>query len=276
MNGDETIDFTIWQVALAYVFILIVFLIVKIKKIPRKRLIIVSAVRMTLQLIIVGYVLMYVLDNPSPWITVPIMILMLIFATFTVYQRTQPAIYFSFKKLIALAMFTGITVNLVYFMFVVLQLDPWYNPQYFIPIGGMIIGKTMTGVSLGVNNLLTGMRDRQANIEGALMLGASPKTASKSIVNEAFDQAMLPTVNAMVGMGIVFLPGMMTGQIIAGQAPTTAIKYQISVMLGVAGTVSITVLIFLHLAYKLFFNEREQFILTKRDMKKKEMPVKYD
>jgi len=180
------------------------------------------------------------------------------------------------KKLIALAMFTGITVNLVYFMFVVLQLDPWYNPQYFIPIGGMIIGKTMTGVSLGVNNLLTGMRDRQANIEGALMLGASPKTASKSIVNEAFDQAMLPTVNAMVGMGIVFLPGMMTGQIIAGQAPTTAIKYQISVMLGVAGTVSITVLIFLHLAYKLFFNEREQFILTKRDMKKKEMPVKYD
>src|SRR5690625_43188 len=89
MNGDEAIDFTIWQVALAYVFILIVFLIVKIKKIPRKRLIIVSAVRMTLQLIIVGYVLMYVLDNPSPWITVPIMILMLIFATFTVYQRTK-------------------------------------------------------------------------------------------------------------------------------------------------------------------------------------------
>src|SRR5699024_5686118 len=161
-----------------------------------------------------GYILMYVLDNPSPWFTLPIMILLLIFATFTVYHRTKlaiyfsfkilfalamfygitvnlvyfffvvlqlylcynayylilifatftvyqptkPAIYFSFKKLIALSMFTGITVNLVYFMFVVLQLDPWYNPQYFIPIGGMIIGKTMTGVSLGVNNLLTGMR----------------------------------------------------------------------------------------------------------------------
>src|SRR5699024_11338268 len=110
--------------------------------------------------------------------------------------------------------------------------------HYFIPIGVMIIRKTMTGDALGVNNLLTGMRVRQVNIEGVLMLGASTKTASKSIVNEAFDQAMLPTVNAMVGMGIVFLPGMMTGQIIAGQAPTTAIKYQISVMLGVAGTVS--------------------------------------
>lgn len=276
MSGDDTMDFTIWQVALAYVFILIVFLIVRMKKIPRERLIIMSAVRMTLQLIVVGYILVYVLKNPHPLITVPIMLIMLSFAVFNVYQRTKPTINFSFKKLIALAMFTGIIVNLVYFMFVVLQLDPWYDPQYFIPIGGMIIGKTMTGVSLGVNNLLTGMKDNQEKIEGALMLGASPKTAAKSIINQAFDQAMLPTINAMVGMGIVFLPGMMTGQIIAGQEPITAIKYQISVMLGVAGTVSITVLIFLHLAYKNFFNEREQFILTKRDMKKKDLPVKYD
>ena len=275
MSGDDAMNFTIWQVALAYVFILIVFVIVRFKKIPRERLIIVSAVRMTLQLIIVGYILKYVLNNPHPLITVPIMLAMLTFAVFNVYQRTKPKIYFSFKKLIALAMFTGVIVNLVYFMFVVLQLDPWYDPQYFIPIGGMIIGKTMTGVSLGVNNLLNGMKSEKEKVEGALMLGASPKTASKSIINQAFDQAMLPTINAMVGMGIVFLPGMMTGQIIAGQEPVTAIKYQISVMLGVAGTVSITVLIFLHLAYKNFFNDREQFILTKRDMKKKDMPVKY-
>lgn len=276
MSGDNAMDFTIWQVALAYVFIIVLFIIVRIKKVPREKLVILSAVRMTLQLIIVGYLLVYVLDNPSPWITLLVILVMLTFATFNVYQRTKPMITFSFKKLIALAMFTGIIVNLTYFMFVVLQLDPWYDPQYFIPMGGMIIGKTMTGVSLGVNHLLTGMKDRQEKIEGAIMLGASPKTASKSIVNEAFDQAMLPTINAMVGMGIVFLPGMMTGQIIAGQEPVTAVKYQISVMLGVAGTVSITVLIFLHLAYKNFFTKREQFILTKRDMKKEEMPVEYD
>src|SRR5699024_355030 len=157
-----------------------------------------------------------------------------------------------------------------------LQLDPWYEPQYFIPISGMIIGKTMTGVSLGVNNLLTGLKERKEKIEGALMLGASPKMATRSIINQAFDEAMLPTINAMVGMGIVFLPGMMTGQIIAGQSPITAVKYQLSVMLGVAGTVSITVLIFLHLAYKIFFNERQQFLLTKRDTAKEDLPVKYE
>lgn len=276
MSGDNAMDFSIWQIALAYVFILILLLIVQVKGISRKRLIIVSAVRMTLQLILVGYILVFVLDNPNPWITLLVMFIMLTFATFNVYQRTKHEIYFSFKKLIAVAMFIGVILNLTYFMFVILQLDPWYDPQFFIPIGGMIIGKTMTGISLGVNHLLTGMKDRKEQIEGALMLGASPKIASKSIVDDAFDQAMLPTINAMIGMGIVFLPGMMTGQIIAGQEPISAIKYQISVMLGVAGTVSITVLIFLHLAYKMFFNERKQFILTKRDMKKEAMPVKYD
>src|SRR5699024_9499966 len=133
-----------------------------------------------------------------------------------------------------------------------------------------------TGVSLGVNNLLTNMKTQRAEVEGALMLGASPKTASKSIINQAFDEAMLPTINSMVGMGIVFLPGMMTGQIIAGQSPLVAIKYHISVMLSVLGTVSITVLIFLHLAYKVFFNERDQFLLTKRNIPKEKRPVIYD
>lgn len=276
MNDDQMMDFTFWQVGLAYVFIVIILIIVRLKKIPREKLIVMSALRMTLQLILVGFILIYVLDNPNPWMTVAIILIMLSFAVFNVYQRTKPVIKLSLKKMVALAMFIGISLNLMYFMFVVLQLDPWYEPQYFIPIGGMIIGKTMTGVSLGINNLLTGMKNQQEKIEGALMLGATPKVASKSIINHAFDEAMLPTINAMVGMGIVFLPGMMTGQIIAGQTPLTAVKYQISVMLGVAGTVSITVLIFLHLAYKIFFNERQQFILTKRDTDKEDLPVEYD
>lgn len=274
--GSDAMDFTIWQVGFAYVFLLIVLAIVHIKKIPRRKLILISTIRMTLQLILVGYVLIYVLDNPNPFITVGIIFVMLSFAVFNVYQRTKPAMKIDLKKMIALAMLIGISINLIYFMFVILQLDPWYDPQFFIPVSGMIIGKTMTGVSLGVNNLLTSMKDKKDKVEGALMLGASPKAASKSIVNEAFDEAMLPTINAMVGMGIVFLPGMMTGQIIAGQSPLVAVKYQIAVMLGVMGTVSITVLIFLHLAYKIFFNNRNQFLLTKRDLPKDKRPVRYD
>ncbi|MYL46753.1 iron export ABC transporter permease subunit FetB [Virgibacillus halodenitrificans] len=275
MNNSEAMDLVFWQVVSAYLFILIVLAIVHIKKIPRKKLIIISTLRMTLQLILVGYILIYIFDHPHPLLTVGIILFMLGFAIFNVYQRTKATIQLPLKKMIALAMVIGISISLTYMMLIVLQLDPWYDPQIFIPIGGMIIGKTMTGVALGVNNLIHGMRDQKDKVEGALMLGASPKQAAKSIINEAFDSAMLPTINAMVGMGIVFLPGMMTGQIIAGQQPVTAVKYQIAVMLGVAGTVSITVLIFLHLAYKSFFNEQKQFLLSKRNPSKGDKPVEF-
>ena len=70
------------------------------------------------------------------------------------------------------------------------------------------------------------------------MLGATPKMASKDIVNKAFDASILPTINSMLGMGIVFLPGMMTGQILSGSSPVIAIKYQIMIMVAIfAGTV---------------------------------------
>src|SRR5690625_1326207 len=116
MDNDQMMDFTIWQVGFAYVFILVVYLIVRIKKIPREKLILISALRMTFQLILVGFILIYVLDNPNPFITVGIILIMLSFATFNVYQRTKPIIKMSLKKMIALAMFVGISVNLIYFM----------------------------------------------------------------------------------------------------------------------------------------------------------------
>ncbi|MUV36729.1 putative iron export permease protein FetB [Lentibacillus sp. JNUCC-1] len=271
---DESLDLAIWQVAAAYVFILIVLAIFRIKKIPREKLIVISVLRMTFQLILVGYILVYIFDNPHPALTLGIIFFMLGFAIFNVYQRAKASLNFPLKKMIAAGMILGVTISLAYMMLVVLNLDPWYNVRIFIPIGGMIIGKTMTGVALAVNYLITGMKEQREKVEGALMLGATPKQASKPIMNEAFDSAMLPTINAMVGMGIVFLPGMMTGQIIAGQEPLTAVKYQIAVMLGVSGTVSITVLIFLHLAYKTFFNEHKQFILNKREVASDEIPIK--
>src|SRR5699024_11242809 len=145
-------------------------------------------------------------------------------------------------KMIALAMFVGLGLSIAFFMLIILDLDPWYEPRYFIPIGGMIIGKTMTGISLGVNNLLIGMKEQRNKVEGALMLGATPKEASKQVINQAFDSAMLTTINAMVGMGIVFLPGMMVGQIISGTSPLVDFQYQIAVSL--RDTCIITLMVF--------------------------------
>ena len=123
----------------------------------------------------------------------------------------------------------------------------------------MLVGNSMTGITLGVNRLVDGMSTQKHLVEGALMLGATPKMAAKHIVDDAFDSAILPTINSMLGMGIVFLPGMMTGQILSGASPVDAISYQIAIMLGILGSVSLTVILFVQLGCKTFFNEQKQF-----------------
>jgi putative ABC transport system permease protein len=105
------------------------------------------------------------------------------------------------------------------------------------------------------------MTAQRALVEEALILGATPQEASKNIINNTFDAAILPTINSMVGMGIVFLPGMMTGQILSGTAPTTAIAYQIAIMLGILGAVALSVMIMLQLGYRTFFNKEAQLFL---------------
>lgn len=117
----------------------------------------------------------------------------------------------------------------------------------------MIIGNSMTGIALGANRLCANMQDHREKIENSLMLGASPKLAAHEEVNDAFDSAILPTMNNMMTMGIVSLPGMMTGQMLSGTFPLTAIKYQIGIMLAILGCTAVTVVVFVTLGYKTFF-----------------------
>ncbi len=255
---DKVIELQIWQMAAAYVFIVIVLFIVKLRGIPREKEIILSSIRMTLQLILTGYILVYLFDNSNPFLTIIVIGIMEIFAVHNIIKRVKVNLSQKLKKIIAVSMVTGTTTSLLYFIFVVINISPWYDPRYFIPIAGMLIGNSMTGISLGVSRLVDGMDSRKHLIESALMLGATPKMAAKEIVDTAFDSAILPTINSMVGMGIVFLPGMMTGQILSGVSPVTAIQYQIAIMLGILGSVALTVILFVQFGYKTFFNDQHQ------------------
>jgi putative ABC transport system permease protein len=255
---NNIIDLQLWQMIAAYIFVLILMIIVRMKGIPREKEIIISSIRMTLQLILTGYILVYVFNTPSPLLTILILTAMEIFSIYNIIKRTKKKLSKKLKKIIALSMISGTVSCLSFFLFVVVRISPWYNPQYFIPIAGMLIGNSMTGISLGVNRLVDSMEKQKDLVEGALMLGATPKMASKQIVDDAFDSAILPTINSMVGMGIVFLPGMMTGQILSGTSPVTAIEYQIAIMLGILGSVALTVVLFVQLGYKTFFSEDSQ------------------
>ncbi len=254
------IDLSIGQMAWAYVFALLVLVLIRYRGINREREILVSCLRMTLQLILVGYILVYILDNPNPIITVGIIVVMEIFAIYTVFNRFSGQLSPRLQQVVVLAMSVGTLSCIFYFLLVVVRMSPWYNPQYFVPIGGMIIGNSMTGISLGIKSLLDGMSMQRNLVEEALILGATPQTATGSIVNSSFDAAIMPTINSMLGMGIVFLPGMMTGQILSGTSPTTAITYQIAIMLCILGAVAISVMLMLHLGSRTFFNQESQLI----------------
>lgn len=259
MNG--AVNLNIWQLVAAYVFVIILILIVRMRGIAREKQILLSTVRMTVQLVLVGYLLVYLFDNINPIFTIGVVIIMEVFAVYNIFKRTKYRLSKRLKRAVAISMTIGTLSCLFYFLLVVLRVNPWYNPRYFIPIAGMIIGNSMTGVSVGVNQLVDGMQTKKHLVESALMLGASPKIAAKDIVNSAFDSAILPTINSMLGMGIVFLPGMMTGQILSGTSPLTAIEYQIAIMLSILGSVALTVVIFVQLGYKSFFNSEDQLVI---------------
>ncbi|MGN8645663.1 ABC transporter permease [Gracilibacillus sp. HCP3S3_G5_1] len=258
---NEMLDLTIWQLLSAYIFIVILLAIVRWRKIPREKEIVIATLRMTIQLVLVGYVLMYIFENEKMIYSIIVIVIMEIFAVYNIYKRTKQSLSNDLKKIIAISMISGTLFSFLYFDFIVVQFSPWYDPRYFIPIAGMLIGNSMTGITLGVSALVEGFSSRKKEVEAALMLGATPNKASQGIVNHAFDSAILPTINSMVGMGIVFLPGMMTGVILSGASPMDAIKYQIAIMLGITGSVSLSVILFLYFGYKTFFTKRAQLKL---------------
>ena len=133
-----------------------------------------------------------------------------------------------------------------------IQPDPWYAPRYLLPILGMVLGNTLTGISLGLETLtVSATRDRAA-IEARIALGAQRFEALEHVMSQAIKTGMLPIINAMAATGIISLPGMMTGQILSGVDPVEATKYQILIMFLIAGSTGLGVLFaLLGAAYRL-------------------------
>jgi putative ABC transport system permease protein len=256
MNGILEIGF--WQLLAAYLFLLVLLAITKAQGIGLEKEIAVSSLRMTIQLILAGYILVYVLEINHMLVSLGILIIMEFFAIRNIYSRVKVKIDKPLRRIVVFSMLAGSMATIFYFLFIVIGIKPWYEGRYFIPIAGMIVGNSMTGVSLGLERLIDGIRTKKKLVEEALILGATPKRAVKGVINGAFTAAILPTINSMVGMGIVFLPGMMTGQILSGTSPLIAIEYQIAIMMGIIGSVSLTVFLLVHFGYRTFFNSRSQ------------------
>jgi putative ABC transport system permease protein len=141
-------------------------------------------------------------------------------------------------------------------LLVILQPTPWYLPQYAIPLLGMILGNTMTGIAIALDNLTRQTIDRRRQIEARLALGDSATVAIAQVRRDALRSGLIPVVNAMTTAGIVSLPGMMTGQILAGSPPMEAAKYQILILFLIAAGTGLGSIFAVLIASRRLFDER--------------------
>ena len=245
------------QFSLIYLLLIIVLFIMKKSKINQTRLLLVASIRMSLQLVLVGYLLQYIFANPKPFYTIIFLVVMILFSINRVLKgRTD--LNRNFKISIAASLtFSGLFV-LIFFVTVIVNKSV-FNPQYTIPLAGMIIGNAMTGISIGIKTFMDSIQKDTPKINTLINLGVHPRDILKPFVNNALETALIPTINSMLGMGIIFLPGMMTGQILSGTMPTTAIMYQIAIMIAICTSVCTTVFFSLNFGYKSLYNEKKQF-----------------
>lgn len=248
------------QLMLTYLFALIAMLITSFNGINRNKDIVVGTLRMTVQLFIAGFILVYIFDSASFILSALMVLVMEFFAIFNIVTNKKGKLNSGLKRTLILAQVIGTIFTLAFFLIIVVRPKPIYNPQYLIPLGGMIIGNSMTGINLALNQMLNSIENNRSTIEGSLMLGASPRMAMDKIIKNAFDTAITPTLNSIKNMGIISLPGMMTGQILGGVSPLIAIRYQIAIMTAIMSSVAICVFIFLHLGYKNLFNDQKQLV----------------
>ncbi len=256
---NDAVQISIFNFALIYLLLIIVAVVMKVSKVNQTKLLVIASIRMTVQLTLAGYILMYLFENPSPIFVCCYVLIMSIFAVYRILTVNK-GLNRKFQLIIASSISMSAILIIAFFITVVIG-ESIFNPQYTIPISGMIIGNAMTGITLGVRTFMTKIKDSKLQIEVLLNQSAKPKFILKPFVNTALETALLPTINSMLGMGIVALPGMMTGQILSGELPTTAILYQISINVCLAAVVSLSVYLSLNLGYKTLYNRENQFIV---------------
>ena len=204
----------------------------------------IAAIRMTVQLGAVGFVLAFVFAQTSPWWTALVALVMVAAAGFELMQRQERR--FQDWWAYGLGNLTLLLVGglaTLYAVAVVIGPSPWYAPRYIIPILGMVLGNTLTAVSLALQTLTEGAERERAAIEARIALGAARFEAFSSVLRQSMRTAMTPLLNTMAIAGIVTLPGMMTGQIIAGADPAQAAKYQIMIMFVLSGAAGLGALL---------------------------------
>ena len=224
----------------------------------------VAALRTAIQLTLIGLVLKALFANSHLlWVGL-LSLLMLVVAGREVMARQHRRFAGRWGYGIGVvSMFVSSFTVALFALIVVVGNEPWYQPQYAIPLLGMLLGNTMNGIALALDRLTQSAWEQRDVIEARLMLGYSAPEAVSGIRRQVIRSGLIPIINAMAAAGIVSLPGMMTGQILAGIEPVEAVKYQILIMFLISAGSGFGTLAAVHLAVRRLFDERQRLRLDR-------------
>ena len=213
-----------------------------------------AALRMTVQLFLIGFYLEYLFLWDNLWINLLWVLLMIIIASSTVLKRTKLPMKRLFTA-VAVAFLVSLLVIDLYFLGVVVRPEKIFTARYFIPISGMILGNMLSANVIALNSFYGSLnRERQLYLY-LLGNGASPGESLSPFMREALIKSFNPTIASMAVMGLIALPGTMTGQILGGSSPSVAIKYQIMLMITIFASSLFSVLLTLWISQKRAFDK---------------------
>ncbi|KAF1027219.1 MAG: putative iron export permease protein FetB [Pseudomonas sp.] len=218
-----------------------------------------AAVRTVVQLLAIGYLLGWVFEFAYWYVVLPLMCLMTLIAGLSAAGRGKRT--YAGQRVDSIVSVWGSSWLVTAIgLFAIIRIHPWYEPQYAIPILGMILGNTLTGVSLAIERMTSELTSGRGTIEMVLALGGSRWEAAQAAIRSAVRAGMLPTLNQMTVVGIVSLPGMMTGQVLAGESPVEAVRYQIVIMFLIAASSALGTVGAVLLTYRRLFSADHRFL----------------
>jgi putative ABC transport system permease protein len=250
----DSVDLTVAALLVLFAGLLSAFF-----RLGLERKLAVAALRTVLQLLLIGYILRWVFAVQSLAVIVLIIGVMGLIAGRSALDRSSWVYKGAYWDAFLTLIFTGLITTLVVTK-TVIGVTPWYDPQYIIPLLGMVLGNGLTGISLALDEVLNRLYNEREKIEMELAHGASKWEASITHLRDAVKRGMIPIINSMMVVGIVSLPGMMTGQILAGADPLDAVKYQVVVMFMLASGTALGTMALVLLTYRRLFNERHQLL----------------
>lgn len=231
--------------------------LIKWWRIGLEKTILIGTIRAFIQLTIMGYVLTYFFGQNHWLFMVGLIIIMILIASYEATRRLDIPIKGYFAITAFSTMVTVIIVLGTILQFI-LDVEPWFYPYAMIPIAGMIIGNGLNSATLTTNRLVAELEHREDEIETLLSLGAPPRAAADGSIRESIRAALIPNINGLMLVGIVQIPGVMTGQIIAGVDPLIAVRYQIMIMYMWLTTATLANILTQGLVYKQFFTPLQQ------------------